>query len=210
METSAIEFREKWYVVARGVMDANSLNFFYGHALALANSDSTVLGDAQLADAPVAYCDPHLDALLESVRGRVEQATGFELWPTFSYLRVYKRGHLLKAHRDRPACEISMSLNLGMSADEPWPIWIAGPKGIASVALNPGDGLIYRGCDCFHWREPFAGTHLAQVFLHYVDQRGPKAEWKYDKREHLSRLPGESQSVDPIGRADVPSCSSIF
>jgi hypothetical protein len=195
METSAVEFREKWYVVARSVLDAASLNFFYGHALALANSGSATSGDAQLADAPVAYCDPHLDTLLESVRGKVEQATGFELWPTFSYLRVYKQGHVLKAHRDRPSCEISMSLNLGMSADEPWPIWIAGPKGIASVVLNPGDGLIYRGCDCFHWREPFAGNYLVQVFLHYVDQHGPKTEWKYDKRPHLSRPAGGEQSI---------------
>ena len=56
------------------------------------------------------------------------------------------------------------------------------------VSLNPGDGLIYRGCDCYHWREPFDGNHLAQVFLHYVDQNGPNTEWKYDKLRRLSRL----------------------
>jgi hypothetical protein len=195
METSAIEFREKWYVVDRAILDADSVSFFHAHALARANSGAMALGDAQIADAPAAYGDPHLDTLLESVRGRVEHATGFELWPTFSYFRVYKRGHVLKAHRDRPSCEISMSLNLGMSADEPWPLWIAGPQGIASVSLNPGDGLIYRGCDCIHWREPFAGNHLAQVFLHYVDQNGPKAEWKYDKRHRLAPLTDENQSV---------------
>jgi hypothetical protein len=198
VETSASEFREKWYVVERGVMEAASLKFFYGYALNLAHSKTIALGDAQIADAPVAYGDPHLDMLLERVRPKVEQATGFKLWPTYSYLRVYRRGHVLKAHRDRPSCEISMSVNLGMSADEPWPLWIAGPKGIASVALNPGDGLIYRGCDCYHWREPFAGNHLAQVFLHYVDQNGPKAQWKYDKRPRLARLPDENQSVGSL------------
>ena len=195
METSAIEFRAKWYVVERAVMDAASLSFFHGHALALANSGTIARGDAQIANAPVAYGDPHLDTLLEAVRGRVEQATGSGLWPTFSYLRVYQRGNLLKPHRDRPSCEISMTVNLGMSADEPWPIWIAGPEGIASVPLHPGDGLIYRGCDCYHWREPLAGSYQAQVFLHYVDQNGPKTEWKYDKRLHLSRPPDENQSV---------------
>lgn len=191
-ETSASEFREKWYVVERGVMDAASLKFFYGYALDLAHSKTIAPGDAQVADAPAAYGDPHLDALLESIRGRVEQATGFGLLPTYSYLRVYQRGNVLKAHCDRPACEISVTVNLGMSADEPWPIWIAGPKGIASVPLNPGDGLIYRGCDCYHWREPFAGNHQAQVFLHYVDQNGPNKEWKYDKRPRLAGLPGEN------------------
>jgi hypothetical protein len=196
METSVSEFREKWYAVERAFMDAASLSFFHGHALARANSSTIALGDRQIADAPVAYGDPHLDTLLETVRGRMEQATGLKLLPTYSYLRVYKQGNVLKAHRDRPSCEISMTVNLGMSADEPWPIWIAGPKGIASVALNPGDGLIYRGCDCFHWREPFAGNHLAQVFLHYVDQNGPNTEWKYDKRPRLSGPPDKNQHAD--------------
>jgi hypothetical protein len=195
METSALEFRAKWYVVKRALMDAASLSFFHDYALACANSSTIALGDGQISDAPVAYGDPHLDTLLEGLRGRVEHATGFGLLPTYSYLRVYKRGNLLKAHRDRSACEISMTVNLGMSAEEPWPIWIAGPRGVASVSLNPGDGLIYRGCDCYHWREPFAGNHLAQVFLHYVDQNGPNTEWKYDKRSRLSRLPDENSIV---------------
>lgn len=79
---------------------------------------------------------------------------------------------------------------------ELWPIWIAGPKGTASVSLNPGDGLIYRGCDCYHWREPFAGVHQAQVFLHYVDRNGPQPEWKYDRRPRLSGLPDAIQYAD--------------
>lgn len=195
MGSSAVEFRTKWYVVERAVLDAASLSFLYEHALARVNSNTIALGDAQVADAPVAYGDPHLDTLLENVSARVEEATGFALWPTYSYLRVYKRGNLLKAHRDRPACEISMTVNLGIDADEPWPIWIAGPQGVVSVSLNPGDGLIYRGCDCYHWREPFAGNHLAQAFLHYVDRNGPNKEWKYDKRPRLSRPPDENQSV---------------
>ncbi|TMQ17938.1 MAG: hypothetical protein E6J90_17605 [Deltaproteobacteria bacterium] len=186
MRSSAIEFAAKWYVVERAVIDAASLRFLHDHALARADGNRIAPGDAQVPDAPVAYGDPHMEMLLERARARVEQATGLRLWPTYSYFRVYRRGSLLKAHRDRPACEISMSLNLGMSADEPWPLWIAGPTGTASVPLNPGDGLVYRGCDCYHWREPFTGNYLAQVFLHYVDQDGPNAEWKFDKRPCLS------------------------
>jgi hypothetical protein len=200
MLTSATEFGQKWYVVERAILDPASVTFFHGHALARVNNKPTALGDAQVADAPVAYGDPHLDTLLETLRSRVEQTTGLQLWPTYSYLRVYKHGSLLKAHRDRPACEISMTINLGMSADEPWPIWIAGPQGIAAVSLNAGDGMIYRGCDCFHWREPFSGTQLAQVFLHYVDRNGPNAEWKYDKRPCLSQPPG-CCDTDPLPQA---------
>jgi len=198
METRAADFAAKWYVVERAFLDQVSLSFLYEHALARADSDRIALGDAQVADAPVVYGDVHLDQLLEKVRGSVEQATGCALWPTFSYLRVYKRGNLLRAHLDRPACEISMTINLGIDADEPWPIWIAGPQGIASVSLNPGDGVIYRGCDCYHWREPFAGNRLVQAILCYVDQNGPHAEWKYDKRPHLADLEAEGKSVSSL------------
>src|SRR6516164_9305935 len=38
-----------------------------------------------------------------------------------SYLRLYKRGDVLKRHRDRTACEISLSLNIGQRTAEPWP-----------------------------------------------------------------------------------------
>lgn len=198
MESSAIEFREKWYVVQRAVVDAATLSFLYGHALALADRGRIPLGDPQVTNAPVAYSDPHMDALLEKMCDKMEEATGLQLWPTYSYLRVYKHGNVLRAHRDRPASEISMTLNLGISADEPWPICIAGPYGIASVALNPGDGLIYRGCDCNHWREPFTGNQMAQVTLHYVDRNGPNAEWKYDKRRDLSRLPEEGRATESL------------
>ena len=185
MEMSAIKFAANWYVVERAVIDTASLSFFHDHVLARADSNTIALGDPQVSNAPAAYGDPLMDMLLEKVRARVERATGLRLWPTFSYFRVYKRGNVLKPHCDRPACEISMTVNLGIDADEQWPIWIAGPMGIASVSLNPGDGLVYRGCDCYHWREPFTGNHLAQVFLHYVDKAGPNAEWKFDKRPCL-------------------------
>lgn len=185
-ENSAIEFAAYWHVVRRAVLDPDAARSLHDHVVARANSRMIALGDNQISNAPVAYGDPLTDTVLENVRGRVEQTTGLRLWPTYSYFRVYQHGNLLKAHRDRPSCEVSMTVNLGMDSDEPWPIWIAGPMGTASVSLNPGDGLVYRGCDCFHWREPFPGNHLAQLFLHYVVQDGPNASWKFDRRPALA------------------------
>lgn len=52
--------------------------------------------------------------------------------------------------------------------------------------LEAGDALLYRGIECPHWRTHFEGDHQAQVFLHYVDQQGPCAEWKFDKRDSLT------------------------
>jgi hypothetical protein len=51
------------------------------------------------------------------------------------------------------------------------------------------DGLMeelrYRGIDLTHWREPYAGQSLVQVFLHYVDQDGPHKGEKFDRRAAL-------------------------
>jgi hypothetical protein len=38
-----------------------------------------------------------------------------------------------------------------------------------------------------HWREPFQGSRLVQVFLHYVDRNGPYADQRFDRRITLMR-----------------------
>ena len=187
-QCGTLEFATRWHLVQRKVLDAASVEFFHNHALTRAATGQMTLCDPQVPGSPSAYGDPLMDMLLEKLRPTVECATGLSLFPTYSYFRVYKRGDALKRHRDRSSCEVSMTLNLGYSAKEFWPIWVAGPAGTTSVVLQPGDGLIYRGCECDHWREAFDGDYLAQVFLHYVDQNGPYAEWKFDKRRSLSRL----------------------
>jgi hypothetical protein len=82
-------------------------------------------------------------------------------------------------------------MTLCLGGDLRWPFWLEGPNGIVKLELSPGDGLLYRGIECTHWREAFEGTRLAQVFLHYVDQNGPHADWKFDKRKGTS---------SPLGR----------
>ena len=49
-----------------------------------------------------------------------------------------------------------------------------GTKG-KMIPMEPGDGVIYRGCEVEHWREAFnapEGAWQTQVFLHYVDKNG--------------------------------------
>jgi hypothetical protein len=143
-------------------------------------------GDAQVPGTPSAHGDAVLDTLMDDLRPAVEFCTGLKLHPTYSYARLYRHGDELKPHRDRPACEISLSLNLGqVPADEPWALNLEGPEGAIACVLMPGDVLLYRGIDLTHWRAPYGGESLAQVFLHYVDQDGPHAHEKYDRRAAL-------------------------
>jgi len=81
------------------------------------------------------------------------------LLPTYTYARVYGEKSVLVKHKDRHACEISITLHLGGDAE--WPIYIETPAGVhAKVDMEPGDAMVYLGCDAFHWRDEFQGKDL--------------------------------------------------
>lgn len=64
----------------------------------------------------------------------------------------------MKVHVDRPSCEISVSVNVGSNLKDLWPIWIKTPYGENhQIYLRPGDGIIYKGCERPHWRDPMPG-----------------------------------------------------
>ncbi len=186
VDTGPAVFARDGYLVVRALVGAPVLTTVTEHLIKIAEVGIFRDGDEQVPESPAKYAEPVVEEMLDALRPTVEGATGLSLFPTYSYVRLYKRGALLARHQDREACEISVTLNLATVPAEPWPIWIEGIRKTEAVRLVPGDALIYRGIDCAHWREPFAGEFAAQVFLHYVDQRGPRNEWKFDKRQALN------------------------
>jgi len=177
-------FEQHKYVVRRSCINEPHLSLLYKYACKRVEV-GTMMHDAQVPAAWAAHGDVFTDGLLTDFLPITEAISSLELFPTYSYFRVYERGHALAKHTDRPACEISLTLCLGYRAERPWPILIEGPSGVSSIELAPGDGLFYRGIECPHWREPLEGEQAVQVFLHYVDKNGPYSEWKYDKRPGL-------------------------
>ena len=149
-------------------------------------------GDPLVPDCLSSHGDPAFEGLLEFVRPDIEACTGLALYPTYAHLRLYKRGNELRRHRDRAACEISVTLNIGQIPAEPWPIFVEGASGARRILLAPGDALLYRGIDLLHWRDPYEGQQLVQVFLHYVDRHGPHADQKFDGRKSLMRPPAKA------------------
>jgi hypothetical protein len=181
-------FHRDSYAVLPRLLQDPQLCQIYKYVRKIAQAGLMATEDGQVTGTQYAYGDLIMDGLLASLQKDIELAAGIELFPTYSYLRAYKCGDILKKHTDRPACEISVSLCLGYEAEKAWPICIEGPRGPSRVSLEPGDALLYRGMDCPHWREAFNGKLLAQLFLHYVDKNGPHASWKFDKRASLTAL----------------------
>ena len=161
--------------------------FFDDRYISPFNNDWGVWNDPQVPETYSHYSDIAMETLLEKLVEPMSKETGLNLIPTYSYARIYNKGDVLKRHKDRYSCEVSTTLNLG---GDKWPIYLEpsgeeGKEGI-KVDLDPGDSLIYKGCEVEHWREAFEGENCCQVFLHYNDASGENAEEnKYDRRPFL-------------------------
>ncbi len=125
---------------------------------------------------PAWYNDPLMNSFLNTKLKIVEQKTKLKLFPTYAYWRYYVFGGTLTKHKDRPSCEISVTVCI--KKYDNWPIVVEG----TSFELEEGDAVLYAGCDQEHWRPGvYKGEGMAQVFLHYVNQNGPNKDHAYDQ-----------------------------
>ena len=179
-----IDFEEHGYTIIRGFLDSASLATMSRYMEYRAKQTSETNTDPTSRYA--FYADPLAETVLYNSREEIESICGRSLYPTYSYSRVYVRGDELKKHVDRSSCEISVSVNVAIDGS-PWPIWCR-YKGNSAVkcVLEPGDAVVYKGCEVEHWREPLQHASInAQFMLHYVDADGPYASYKWDSRPSL-------------------------
>ncbi len=162
----------------------NFINSFRAKELAdefkIYSESNNMGGDTQ---APNSQSDYNYISLLELLCEKTHQVSSIleeTVLPTYVYSRVYYKDSILNRHKDRDACEISLTLHL--DGDKPWPIWIQTPEGVEkSVLLEAGDAMMYLGRIAEHWREKYEGEYYTQAFLHYVRSRGDCAYAYFDK-----------------------------
>lgn len=134
------------------------------------------------------YSDPLLEIILQNSVLSMEYISEKELYPTYSYGRIYVGQEDLSCHTDRESCEYTATINVA-SVGDPWPIAMKNKQGkTKKFVLKPGDAVIYKGCEVSHWRDKAINTegHInVQFMLHYVDKNGPFSRHKYDGRTKL-------------------------
>lgn len=142
------------------------------------------------------YADPLIEVLLLDCKEAVEAICGKELIPTYSYARVYQPGEQLEPHLDRPSCEVSVTVNVANNG-EISPIYMKYADNPESKhILNPGDAVIYKGCDAVHWRYPMKPNQLnVQFMMHYVDKNGPYTAYEKDTRPRYGLSNAERKGV---------------
>mgnify|MGYP003110326677 CR=1 FL=1 len=148
------------------------------------------------------YTHPQYREAHNQVRFILEDILGEKLYNTYYYDRYYFKGQRLVRHRDRDACEISVSIQISSNRESPWSFGIETPNGKELACnLQDGWGLLYKGCERDHWREPLESryvrkrdklrrwlsyrdnddTYHHQIFFHYVRANGPRAHCAWDK-----------------------------
>ena len=194
-------FNENSYVVIKEVVDKTTVNLFYSYTMKKINRNFYKLKnnpelysttyDMTFGDKDSGfnslnfYGDEFCETILEALLNKMEEFTGLELLPEYGFLRLYQKNDILPYHNDRPSCEISTTLCVGYKGEQAWPIWLENKnKDKIPVNLEPGDMLVYKGCDLFHWRDKYEGENHLQAFLHYNDKNGPHG-LIYDGRETL-------------------------
>ncbi len=210
-----MNFKKNKYVVIREAVSKDLAEFIYNYFLMkkqvydtclkqrYISTYETLLGgyepsNGQIPNTYFNYADIVAETLMLKCHPIMEKTTGLKLQPAYTYARIYKKGDVLKRHKDRFSCEISTTMKLG---GEDWSIYldptntetqlenvpykISGNKGVR-VDLKPGDMLVYRGLDLEHWRNKFKGKSCGQVFLHYNNEKTPGSSQNlFDKRPHL-------------------------
>jgi hypothetical protein len=189
------EFKEKEYTVVKNAVNEELRDFVTQYALFdemqdFTNEQMLFNKKYQVKNAHSKIYDPAMETMLLHLHPLMEESTGLELYPTYSYYRVYRNGNELTPHKDRNSCEISCTVCFNYSYDDSkytWPIYINGYE----ANLKPGDLVIYRGIELEHWRKPFDIQEDAwhvQGFFHYVDKNGLHSDWKWDKRNSIGEL----------------------
>lgn len=202
--TSSNDYAGKGYLALPGLFPVEVVKAFYGQM----QSDMQSAGRSMRAfttQGPLlrrqaieiyAHQYPPMLTFLWGLTPRIAQATGCDLLPTYAYFRLYQRDDVCRVHADRHACEHSLSLTIAYAEDQPWALSVStersemsrpiaedfGGAAYESVAMEPGDGVLYQGIHHRHGRlSANPNSWSAHLFLHWVDRNGAYRDQAFDQ-----------------------------
>lgn len=139
---------------------------------------------------------PALTTFLWGLTPAISELTKCDLLPTYAFFRLCQNGDKLRVHSDRNACEHSLSLTLGYSDEKLWTFDVGhnetaseaahtddfGEEPFSTIAMLPGDAVLYRGIRHRHGRlTANPNKWSAHLFLHWVDRDGPFREHAFER-----------------------------
>ena len=135
-----------------------------------------------------------LTTFLWGLTPTIAKLTGTTVLPTYCFFRLYQSGDRLRVHSDRAACEHSLSLMLGDSDGEMWPLAVGhlparpgveedfGGEPFTSLEMRVGDAVLYQGVARRHGRiVPNPNRWSAHLFCHWVTADGPNKHLAFEE-----------------------------
>jgi hypothetical protein len=204
------ELNEKGFLVIRNFFSEDiielSRNYLYLKYIKVQRFEKlrelarTTISKSDPGDGYSFYTDDYTESLLLNSQKKLEKFLQVNLFPTYSFFRIYEKSNSLIPHIDREACEISITCPALLSDSRPSTIFISNnlftghqpsPERVkvecdfTEVNLLPGDIMIYKGTERLHWRDPLESDYLIQFFMHYVLTNGQYAAEKFNKRPYI-------------------------
>ena len=100
------QFERDRYILVKGFLDPFVAKTAMKYTLHKTKWElSPEAADGQIPHTHSVHGDHLMESLFETTWPKMEEITGIELWPSYTFYRVYKRGDILKHHTDRPACD---------------------------------------------------------------------------------------------------------
>lgn len=119
-----------------------------------------------------------------------------ELAPAYSFAREYFKGSELLIHKDREACQFTLTLTICRRGQGHAKICFSDDTNKTNpieIDLDEGDVLVFNGAEAYegsrwHWRDPLTLDSLYQLFLHYVALDNlENADFPYPKPNYRSK-----------------------
>ena len=110
---------------------------------------------------------PQYKQIFNGIRKKLQTVLDAKLYGSFYYDRFYFEGQKLNKYIDQDSAEIIVRMNISNNLEEPWPVHLKTPDTYTDkqksailvpgeekkIDLEPGDALIYKGCERPVWRD---------------------------------------------------------
>lgn len=166
-----MSFKEDGYLVIKNLIEPDEVTRLYEYTLSreyLGNQD-----DGQVPGSASFYEDEEVVKLQNKILPLIEAHINIPLQAVYCYHRVYRKGAILRTHKDSVRNEISATINIGQMGP-PWDLWFLDyNENPQKVVLTPGDALIYRGMELAHWRGKLEQSDkVSQFMFGFIDKKG--------------------------------------
>lgn len=189
-----LDYLRDGYVVIKNFIPKPFALYLANYLDLLNKNEQLENGDEQVDKSKSIYGDPAFDTLLSMCCGSLTETIQVDLFPTYTYARIYLNDSELLPHVDRPECEHSVSVCLFKEKNIEWPLYIQNEGNeIVGINLEIGDAVVYKGNKLSHWREKYDGKEHYQLFMHYVDAQGQFKDNLFDTRPNLG-LPSDTKT----------------